>query len=77
MPTDCGLGTEYIQAIITFAVVLLTSIALPETYHPVLLKQKARRLRKDTGDERYWHPHEAEKISVDNILTKYISRPVR
>ncbi|KIW11561.1 hypothetical protein PV08_10862 [Exophiala spinifera] len=69
--------TEYIQAIITFAVVGLTSFALPETYHPVLLKQKARCLRKDTGDERYWHPHEAEKINVNNILIKYISRPAR
>ena len=65
------------QAIITFFVVGVTFLGLPETYHPVLLRRKAQRLRKETGNEQYWHPHEAEKINFNNFLTKYISRPLR
>lgn len=29
------------------------SISIPETYAPVLMRKKAEKLRKDTGDERY------------------------
>lgn len=70
-------GTEYIQAIITFFVTAVTVVGLPETYHPVLLKRKAQRLRKETGDQQYWHPQESERINFNNILTKYVSRPLR
>lgn len=57
--------------------VAITFFALPELYSPVLLKRKAVRLRKETGDDRYWHPHESEKMKPSNILTKYFSRPLR
>ena len=50
---------------------------MPELYPPVLLKRRAKRLRKETGDDRYWHPHEREKINLGNIVTKYLSRPLR
>ncbi|KAI9692484.1 MAG: hypothetical protein M1822_006715, partial [Bathelium mastoideum] len=69
--------TEYIQAIITFFTVGVTLFGLPETYSPVLLKRKAQRLRKETGSQKYWHPHESERINFRNVLTKYISRPLR
>lgn len=59
----------------TAFLVALSFFCLPETYHPVLLKFEARRLRKETGDDRYWHPQEKERISMNNILTKYIGRP--
>ncbi|KAJ5281768.1 major facilitator superfamily domain-containing protein [Penicillium angulare] len=68
--------TEYIEAIIAFFLFGLCALCLPETYAPVLLKQKAQRLRKSTGDDRYWHPHEEEKISVHNIVTKHLARPL-
>lgn len=70
-------GTEYIQAIITFFITAVTAVGLPETYHPVLLKRKAQQLRKETGNDQYWHPHESERINPRNVLTKYISRPLR
>ncbi|KAH8646909.1 putative bicyclomycin resistance protein [Xylariales sp. PMI_506] len=69
--------TEYTQAIITFFSVVVTLVFLPETYHPVLLKRKARRLREDTGDHRHWHPQESEAINFNNVLTKYIARPLK
>lgn len=71
------LGTEYIEAILSFASVALSFFFLPETYGPVLLKRKAAALRKSTGDDRWWHPQEKEKINPSNIVTKYISRPLR
>lgn len=69
--------TEYIEAIWVFAVFALTLFAMPELYAPVLLKRKAIRLRKDTGDNRYWHPHENTKLDLNSIITKHLSRPLR
>jgi MFS family permease len=75
-----GLGwrwTEYIEAIIVAAILLLCFVLIPEVYPPVLLKRKAQRLRKETGDDRYWHPHESQKINLGNVFTKYLARPLR
>ncbi|KAL4779339.1 major facilitator superfamily domain-containing protein [Aspergillus varians] len=69
--------TMYIQAILVFVLAVLCLFCLPETYAPVLLKAKAKHLRKTTGDQRYWHPHELEQIDLRNVLTKYLSRPLR
>ena len=69
--------TEYIEAIWTFTFVGFGFFFLPELFSPVLLKRRAQRLRKETGDERYWHPHESQKIDLNNILTKHLSRPVK
>ncbi|KAK5138500.1 hypothetical protein LTR08_000086 [Meristemomyces frigidus] len=69
--------TEYIEAIFVFFWLILSLFFMPEIYGPVLLKRKAQRLRKETGDERYWHPHEAAKISPSNIITKHVSRPLK
>ncbi|GAB7354570.1 hypothetical protein MBLNU459_g5021t1 [Dothideomycetes sp. NU459] len=68
--------TEYIQAIWTFAILILCVLCLPESYSPVLLKIKAQKLRKDTGDDRYFHPHEHTKIEPKSIITKHFSRPL-
>lgn len=69
--------TQYVQAIVTFFAVIVAFFFLPETYNPVLLNNKAARLRATTGDQRYWHPHENEKMNLDNIITKHLSRPLR
>ncbi|KAJ5651428.1 major facilitator superfamily domain-containing protein [Penicillium longicatenatum] len=68
--------TEYIEAIIAFFLFTVCALCLPETYAPVLLKQKAQKLRKSTGDERYWHPHEKEKIDMHNAVAKHLARPL-
>ncbi|KAK3707153.1 hypothetical protein LTR37_012322 [Vermiconidia calcicola] len=69
--------TEYIEAIWVATIFGIALLTLPELYPPVLLKRKARRLRKTTGDDRHWHPHESQKIKLSNIVTKYLSRPLR
>lgn len=69
--------TEYIEAIWVFAVFAFALLTMPEVFPLVILKRKAQRLRKETGDSRYWHPHESVKINLNNIITKHLSRPLR
>ncbi|UZJ53743.1 hypothetical protein CBS101457_003063 [Exobasidium rhododendri] len=69
--------TMYLLAIWTFATVALTFFLLPEVYAPVLLKRKAQKLRKETGNSKYHHPHEELKLDFRSIVTKHFSRPLR
>ncbi|KIV96947.1 hypothetical protein, variant 1 [Exophiala mesophila] len=68
--------TEYFTAILNFAVVGLTYFCMPEMYPPVLLKWKAQRLRKETGNNKLYHPQERIKVDVKSIVTKQLSRPL-
>ncbi|KAK4154357.1 major facilitator superfamily domain-containing protein [Chaetomidium leptoderma] len=67
--------THYVLLI--WASVLLVSIALlvPETYHPVLLKKKAQKLRKETGDDRWRAPIEKSTKSVSKTVAYSLLRP--
>ncbi|KAK4034418.1 major facilitator superfamily domain-containing protein [Parachaetomium inaequale] len=67
--------THYVLLI--WAGVLLATIALfvPETYHPVLLKNKAQRLRKTTGDDRWRAPIEKSTKSVAKTVAYSLLRP--
>ncbi|TVY64227.1 putative transporter [Lachnellula suecica] len=69
--------TEYIEAIWTFAVLALTLFCLPEVYGPVILKRKAKRLRKETGNAALWGGNERVKLTPKTIVTKHLSRPLR
>lgn len=52
-------------------------IFLPETYGPVILKHRAQKLRKETGDESIIAPIELEKTDLNHILTVILTRPLR
>jgi len=41
---------------------------VPESYAPVLLKRKARKLRKDTGDQTYWAPLDRRETTLARSL---------
>ncbi|GKZ66607.1 hypothetical protein AnigIFM50267_000472 [Aspergillus niger] len=69
--------TMYIEAICCFGLFALATLTLSETYSPVLLRNKAQRIRRTTGDRRYWHPHEHESINLENAATKHFIRPLR
>lgn len=69
--------TEYIQAIWVFVVFTLTFLCLPELYPLVLLKRKARQLRKDTDNPKYYHPHEHIKLDPRSIITRQLARPLK
>lgn len=64
-------------SIMTFATVALLFFCCPEVYAPLLLARKAARLRKETGNQALFHPHETMKVSFKTIFTQHFSRPVR
>ena len=68
--------TQYIQAIWVFTVFGLGVFALPEMYGPVLLKFKAQRMRKETGNHNFYHPHENLKLDFKSMVTRHFSRPL-
>lgn len=43
---------------------MLLILTMHETYPPVLLAQKAARIRRETGDERWYAPIESERGQV-------------
>ncbi|KAF2642151.1 MFS general substrate transporter [Massarina eburnea CBS 473.64] len=49
----------------------------PETYGPTILKHRAQRLRKETGDEDIVAPIELEKTDVGHVVTVVLTRPLR
>ncbi|TVY62907.1 Efflux pump atB, partial [Lachnellula suecica] len=55
----------------------LAAIALlvPETYHPVLLRDKAVRKRQETGDERWRAPMEKTNKSIPRTIAFSLLRP--
>lgn len=68
--------TGYVLAILSFCASALTVVALPEVYGPVLLHKHAIKMRKDTGEDRWYHPHEDIKLDFKSILTKHLARPL-
>ncbi|TXT08865.1 hypothetical protein VHUM_02993 [Vanrija humicola] len=55
-----------------FAVVIFT---VPETYGPVILAKKAARLRKETGDDRWYAPIERRDTSAKQLVSNILLKP--
>jgi len=50
---------------------------MPETYTPVLLVRKAERMRKESGDSRYYAPKEANKPDIGQRLYHILAMPFK
>lgn len=50
-------------------------ICVPETYHPVLLRNKARKLRKESGNGQWHAPIEKLDRSIFQTILRSIYRP--
>lgn len=50
---------------------------LPETYVPYILHKEAKRLRKETGDDRWHSPseHPDHKVSISETLHHTVLKP--
>ena len=48
----------------------LIILGVPETYHPVLLRYKALKLRKETGDEMWKTPIEVMQRSILQTIVR-------
>ncbi|KAI9762421.1 MAG: hypothetical protein M4579_000397 [Chaenotheca gracillima] len=67
--------TFYVLLIWTGAELLLITLFVPETYHPVLLRRKAQRLRKETGNEKWRAPIEKHQRSIAKTVLVSLYRP--
>lgn len=70
-------STLYSSAIMSSVAMVLVVFFLKETYHPVILKQKARRIRAATGNHFVYAAHERVELDTKVILEKVITVPFR
>ncbi|KAI4263411.1 MAG: hypothetical protein L6R42_001442 [Xanthoria sp. 1 TBL-2021] len=50
---------------------------MPETYGPTILKRKAQRMRRETGNPNIFAPIELEKKGARQMITITLTRPIR
>ncbi|KAI9814186.1 MAG: hypothetical protein M1827_003352 [Pycnora praestabilis] len=62
---------------ITAGVVWVPLLFLPETYGPILLKKRAMRMRKESGNVNIFAPIELEKKGWKQMMTITLTRPLR
>ncbi|OGE54339.1 hypothetical protein PENARI_c006G02618 [Penicillium arizonense] len=67
--------TYYVLIIWSFALWLAIIFLVPETFHPVLLRDKARKLRKETNNESWFAPIERAHRSVAHAIGNSLLRP--
>ncbi|KAI5963064.1 uncharacterized protein KGF55_002856 [Candida pseudojiufengensis] len=67
--------TFYIMIMWTGLILALVVFFVPETYEPINLKHKAKRLRKETGDKRYYALSERNKTSLIHSVLISSRRP--
>ncbi|KAI5864176.1 MFS general substrate transporter [Durotheca rogersii] len=67
--------TYYVLIIWAFFLYMMIIFFAPETYHPIKLRDKARLLRKETGDERWRAPMEKSTKSVVETIGYSLLRP--
>lgn len=80
-PIIGGFVTQYLGwrwmnwiVMILSGISLLFSFIMKETYAPVILQRKAARIRKETGDSRWWSRYD-QKASLAEVLKINLSRP--
>ena len=63
--------------LILAGVTWLPLIFFPETYGPVILKHRAQKLRKETGNPNMLAPIELEETELAHMVAVVITRPIR
>lgn len=58
------------------ALFLVTLFFYDETYAPVLLSRRAKRMRKETGDEAYTTAQERLRRPANDIIFEALARPI-
>lgn len=56
-------------------VMMLFMFTLPETYAPVILKRRAKKLRKETGDDKICTEQELFKVPFSEMMKDTLIRP--
>ncbi|KAL8735057.1 MAG: hypothetical protein Q9181_002959 [Wetmoreana brouardii] len=63
--------------LIIAGVSLVLLFFMPETYSPTILKQRAQKMRRETGNPNIYAPIELEKKGARQMLTVTLTRPIR
>ena len=69
--------TQWITLILAGVFGTIAFIVVPETYAPVLLARRAKRLRHETGNWALHAKHEETRVDLKDIGNKYLLRPAR
>ncbi|KAI1420188.1 major facilitator superfamily domain-containing protein [Xylaria sp. FL1777] len=67
--------TYYVLIIWAVSLLVMMVFFAPETYHPIKLREKARLLRQETGDERWKAPIEKSTKSIPKTIGLSLIRP--
>jgi MFS family permease len=65
----------WIQLILSACVWILITFTVPETYAPRLLANRAKKLRKETGDSKYVTEQDLDTRPFSQRLTLFLLRP--
>ncbi|KAK9454671.1 major facilitator superfamily domain-containing protein [Dipodascopsis uninucleata] len=66
---------QYLTAIYAFVMATVAFLFIDETYHPVLLQRKARKLRLETLNWAYHSPLDEWDLTFKEVITKHLTRP--
>lgn len=67
--------TEWITAILGFAIWIALVFVVPETYAPLLLSRRARKLKFETKNWALRAPMDEKQVDVKDIAVRYLARP--
>lgn len=67
----------WLQLILCGFLFVCLVVLVPETYGPVILEKRAKKLRKQTGDDSYIAEHELSQHTFGEIAQIYLARPLR
>ncbi|EHK41227.1 hypothetical protein TRIATDRAFT_130396 [Trichoderma atroviride IMI 206040] len=65
----------WIQLILSGAVYVLITFTVPETYAPTILARRAKKLRKETGDESYVTEQDIDEKTMGERIKVFMIRP--
>jgi multidrug resistance protein len=65
----------WLQLIVSGAIWALISFTVPETYAPALLKKRAKKLRKESGDDKYVTEEDLDMRPMKERMTIFLIRP--
>lgn len=68
--------TQYLVGILGGFSLIVTALFFEETHHPIILVNKAKEIKKRTGNWLIHAPHDEFELSMKDIVEKNITRPL-
>lgn len=68
--------TSWITLIVTAFWGVLGFVIWPESFAPVLLQRKAKKVRAETGNSAFHAAHEESGLDLRRIVERYLARPL-